>query len=32
LGRTGRCVPYLCVEACNLLVANARRVVKQASS
>ena len=32
LGQTGKCVPYLCVEACNLLVANARRVVKQASS
>jgi len=32
LGHTGKCVPYLCVEACNLLVANARRVVKQASS
>lgn|SRR6516164_470088 len=32
LGQTGRCVPYLCVEACNLLVAHARRVVKQASS
>lgn len=32
LGQTKKCVPYLCVEACNLLVANARRVVKQASS
>jgi sirohydrochlorin cobaltochelatase len=32
LGHTEKCVPYLCVEACNLLVANARRVVKQASS
>jgi sirohydrochlorin cobaltochelatase len=31
LGTIEKCVPYLCVEACNLLVAQARRVVKQAS-
>jgi hypothetical protein len=28
LGRAGACMPILCAEACNLLVAQARAVVK----
>jgi hypothetical protein len=30
LGRSGTCVPFLCAEPCNLLVAQARAVVKPA--